>query len=409
MTTIYKCPECGLKVPMRDNEFPFRCRCGFRANAPADFFVFRSSHQIRRKKEVSGVGTELVKLLHELGITPKTDCQCASRAMEMNGWGIEGCERNEGLILQWLEEGYHKATWLEVFKVGSRGYFSFASILQEAVKRYKNWKSLAYVNLDRIGWGDMAIFSYIAEGTKDSHHPLVMCATGERARHIRMLGQEPGDPALDTGEWNAFSAECEEGMVTPRLQFYAEFYAVPNTPKRPTLTLPEEYEDWAAGLGITKKTVLCFPDSLAKNRRWPTIYWDMLTDQLEACGLKTLVFPIHEFEKYKNSLEVKPLAKVVACMKLAGLAVGIDSALMNWTPLVDLPAIALLGPTRAPIFAHAPLIRTLAADPEVMPCTGCCYFLKHNPWCKEQCMSLSNLTPAAVSSAVLSYHQELHG
>lgn len=52
-----------------------------------------------------GPGTELKKLLGELGINAGPNCGCNSRALEMDLWGVSGCERHFDTIVGWLQAG----------------------------------------------------------------------------------------------------------------------------------------------------------------------------------------------------------------------------------------------------------------------------------------------------------------
>jgi hypothetical protein len=287
----------------------------------------------------------------------------------------------------------------------------------------KLWPRPIYVNLDPIGWGDLAIFAYIALGTRNTKTPLVICATGEKARHVRLLGLEPDDPAKDPTKWTAFTAEMEHfhaGGTLGRLEFYADHYGVERRFQRPDLHIPEEDLAFARSLGIDRRTVLFFPDSLSPNRVWPKNYWNELDDLLGQHGLRSFALPIRGFEKHKNAVDARPMVRAAACMKLAGLGIGNDSALINWTPLVDLPALCLLGPTRKEIFQHAPLIRCLTPrtplpynatpdHPAGGDCNGCCYHFKHNPFCSQTCMSLANMLPAEVAEEAVTYHREVWG
>ncbi len=51
-----------------------------------------------------GAGTELSKLLAKWHIKAHAGCKCKSRALEMDRHGIEWCEKNIELIVDWLEE-----------------------------------------------------------------------------------------------------------------------------------------------------------------------------------------------------------------------------------------------------------------------------------------------------------------
>lgn len=411
---IHRCSRCGREIPSRyENPALLRAQC---ASAPDPL--------ARRTIPTYGPGTELSKLIKELQLKREKNCGCAQMAAQMNVWGIEGCQNNREAILEQLQKNYQKITYKEIRELiviawrhlrWLNIFHPLESMLDEAIRR-ASIPMPVYVNLDRIGWGDIAIFSYIANGTKDSTRPLVICATGERARHVRMLGLEPEeDVTKDKHEWEAFTKEMEyyhEGGTEGRLEFYSRFYNVPAKFEKPELTLPEEYIRWAKKTGIDRNTVLFFPDSLAPNRVWPKkYYWNDLGRLLKKAGLKSIAFPIGGFENYENSLDVRPVAKVAACMKLAGLAIGNDSALINWTPLVDLPSLVLLGPTPKYIFNHAPLIRPITPKTPLPydggeDCNGCCYHFKHNPFCSQTCMSLANLMPEEVAKAAIAYHKE---
>ena len=158
------------------------------------------------------------------------------------------------------------------------------------------------------------------------------------------------------------------------------------------------------------------------SNRWIGLPRDSITvtEAMAGHGLRSLAFPIRGFEKHTNAVDARPIVRVAACMSLAGLAVGNDSALINWTPIVDLPALCLLGPTRKEIFDHAPLIRCLTPrtplpynatpdHPAGGDCNGCCYHFKHNPFCSQTCMSLANMLPAEVAEEAVKYHREVWG
>src|SRR6187549_420689 len=48
------------------------------------------------------VGTELTKLLAELGLRYKPECGCHAKALAMDAWRAEGCVANRELIIAWL-------------------------------------------------------------------------------------------------------------------------------------------------------------------------------------------------------------------------------------------------------------------------------------------------------------------
>ena len=52
-----------------------------------------------------GPGTELKVLLSMLGINPAAGCGCHTKALQMNVWGVEGCQKPENFktITEWLQ------------------------------------------------------------------------------------------------------------------------------------------------------------------------------------------------------------------------------------------------------------------------------------------------------------------
>lgn len=66
----------------------------------------------------AGPGTELKKLLNRFGIKPKRTCQCNSRMLQMDQWGVAGCRANRDTILAWMREEFAQLGWLTRIKLG---------------------------------------------------------------------------------------------------------------------------------------------------------------------------------------------------------------------------------------------------------------------------------------------------
>ncbi len=79
------------------------------------------------------VGTKLKELFAELGVHPPTSCHCTAWINQMNTWGIDGCHENRGAILGHLTDASRKVGWLQMAKVGLRGYLTTASLLDKAI------------------------------------------------------------------------------------------------------------------------------------------------------------------------------------------------------------------------------------------------------------------------------------
>lgn len=93
-----------------------------------------------------GPGTELRRLLLELGITTSDGCLCAARATQMDAWGAGGCREHREEISTWLREAASKRSWPEFLfsavRAVSSGALSwidpsnpYGSIVDEAIRR----------------------------------------------------------------------------------------------------------------------------------------------------------------------------------------------------------------------------------------------------------------------------------
>jgi hypothetical protein len=106
------CGRCSFRIRgLAAADVPERgivCRCGHRL-LPGNL---RVDHQrLRRAAPKFGPGTELTALLAELGITDFRGCGCASKARQMDRWGVAGCRQHFGTIRGWLVEAMQKASW----------------------------------------------------------------------------------------------------------------------------------------------------------------------------------------------------------------------------------------------------------------------------------------------------------
>jgi len=88
-----------------------------------------------------GVGTEMKKLIGKFGIIPKGGCKCERRANLMNLNGIEWCERNAELIVDWLAEEAERRGF-PFLRLAGR------TLLRIAIRRAKKqWRLLERVKL----------------------------------------------------------------------------------------------------------------------------------------------------------------------------------------------------------------------------------------------------------------------
>lgn len=66
-----------------------------------------------------GPGTELHKLIAELGIQPDASCGCEAMGQKMDAWGPAGCREHRGEILAHLESAYSSTDWPTVLRAGT--------------------------------------------------------------------------------------------------------------------------------------------------------------------------------------------------------------------------------------------------------------------------------------------------
>lgn len=92
-----------------------------------------------------GPGTQLMKLLHHLGVHPG-NCRCNKRAKQMDEWGPEGCRTHRDEIAGWLREEAASNSWRLLATALARTVttglvFSlspldpFGSLVDEAIRR----------------------------------------------------------------------------------------------------------------------------------------------------------------------------------------------------------------------------------------------------------------------------------
>ena len=100
----------------------------------------------KKKPSAVGPGAELQKLTAELGIRPKSGCDCSAIARQMDAWGIEGCQDRREEILARMAKNYQEYDWQDKLKATVKAVTSglawrinpldpLGSILDEAIRR----------------------------------------------------------------------------------------------------------------------------------------------------------------------------------------------------------------------------------------------------------------------------------
>lgn len=132
---IFVCETCGnpVAVPTKFAELPVRRHCG------------KSEPTGRATQPKDGPGSELKRLIAELGLSPVKGCGCNALAARMNAGGLEWCHVHRGEILDQLAAAASKAGWGEWARAGAlaamggwlRPADPFGSMLSEAIRRWE--------------------------------------------------------------------------------------------------------------------------------------------------------------------------------------------------------------------------------------------------------------------------------
>lgn len=99
-------PDCEAMMAARAAETPDQ-----RASRIAAVLAARQAANV-------GVGSEMEKVIGELGWKATGCAGCKIMAQKMNRWGVEGCETHREEILGWLRYQQSQAGWLEKMRAG---------------------------------------------------------------------------------------------------------------------------------------------------------------------------------------------------------------------------------------------------------------------------------------------------
>jgi ADP-heptose:LPS heptosyltransferase len=201
---------------------------------------------------------------------------------------------------------------------------------------------------------------------------------------------------------------------------------------KPTLRVPELYAraaakwgvtgpDWSFRLaedeaaadklrqrGLTPGRVALAPGARHAAKAWPAAHWRELAQALAAEGHGLLLLgdeterPLCEevaagIDGAVNLAGRVAVGELPEALRGAALLVGNDSAMNHLAPLVNVPCLALFGPT-SPRFGFAPWgarDRTIYVEPRCSPCS------KHGrrPCWRARRRCMEDIQPAAVAAA----------
>lgn len=253
------------------------------------------------------------------------------------------------------------------------------------------------------GLGDIVMLAWLAEGCRRAGQSVAF----HRTRNPDLLAlfelavhPVPGGVKLD----EAYQAELADRCRRPRLDYIRDFLGVTAEPVRPPVRIPEEHRAWAADrVGeLGGPPVLLFPQTAWLPREWPASYWVDVAWRLKEAGRPVMVLLTNKDERFTNTPSYwwgLPFGRVAALMERAAVVVGNDSFPAHLAGAIGVRTIALMGPTRPTVFAHAPVVECLASDR--IECTGCHFAAPFRAACDQGCLSLFRLFPEDVLRKVL--------
>lgn len=263
------------------------------------------------------------------------------------------------------------------------------------------------INLEGVryycGLGDIVLLAWLAEGSKRGPDPLAFHRTRDLDL-MTLLGlavdPEPGGVCLD----EVFHRECADRCREPRVNYIRRFLNLTTPLARPALHVPAADEEWADGQfrELGTPLVLLFPQTAWKTREWPASYWVDLAWKLKAAGVPTVVLMANKDERFTNTPLYwwgTPIPRLAALMKRAALVVGNDSFPAHLAGAVGVPTLALMGPTRPTVYAHAPAVECVTTA--ALDCVGCHFRAPFRAACDQGCMALYRLFPDDVLALAL--------
>jgi hypothetical protein len=108
--------------------------------------VQQSSERLQAIEQGSGPGSELWRLLSELGIRHKPTCSCLGLAERMNAWGADGCRLARAEIVVGMRLNAKEYGWLDVARAAAASVTRgiawqldltdiYGSLVDEAIRR----------------------------------------------------------------------------------------------------------------------------------------------------------------------------------------------------------------------------------------------------------------------------------
>ena len=375
-----------------------------------------------------GVGTELGRLLAELGVSPPPGCACASRARLMDEWGVEACDRERREeIVAWLRSEYANVGWFDAARIAVRmarsGFLlrlnltdPAPGLLTEAVRRARGRPVVFDQGGNGIGDGIMALCAVAGWRVEN---PSRRCRLDVSAHALPWVSLFAGVDAFglhaaDHSEFPVvggvqvnvgYTAEIESKGVGGRMgRYLANVRAGRHV--LPPLRDPARVRAIRADLA---GAVVLAPYSAGVDREYSLPAFVEVERHLRVTGYRTVVIAPEESRGHVSGgshlfggeLVVGASPEAVASVVTnAGCVVGNDSGMAHLAGVLGTPAVALCGPVAGQlVYGCYPSVRVINGP---LPCSGCFWQPPdHDPdRCYPKCPSLAAIPPADVAAAV---------
>jgi ADP-heptose:LPS heptosyltransferase len=240
--------------------------------------------------------------------------------------------------------------------------------------------------------GDAVMASWIAEGAKAAGQRIEFRAGGEKRNLLQMLGQQVAEHHNGVSLSDCFDLERRDSGTVPRATRWARFIGANGIPTAPRVTIPPKDREFAELVLVDPGSVLLFPETTDVARSWP--HWNELQTMLFAVGVHATTIT-----KFICSGE---WPKTAALINRAALIIGVDSCPIHLAGTLNIPAIAILGPTRPSTFEIYSSVKCLSVSSAVSECVGCSLGGAFSQdVCRKKCKSLELLHPAVVFAEAL--------
>lgn len=189
-----------------------------------------------------------------------------------------------------------------------------------------------------------------------------------------------------------------------------EYYVLARSSRKDVKPIvPQEARDWAADIVkryfFGHKVVWISPWSCGRERNWPLRRWAELIDGLLCAGHTIAGIRQKDGHFFDGVTWFEdssfPADRTAAMFEHASLVIGNDSGMVHLAGFLNVPALAICGPTLGScVFGNYASVRVAQAP---MFCNACLGMTHHyNPrWCRLGCDALANFTAPEVLDVAL--------